>query len=57
MLISITLGPSVVDPMDQAPIIISGWYVGTVNLTARTWSSRLGIYLLRRYVRKITEAK
>ena len=56
MLISITTGPSVVDPTDQAPLVITGC-VGTVSLTARTWSSRLGIYLVRRYVRQIMEGK
>ena len=57
MMISITTGPSMQDPTDQVPIIVLQTGGRPITLTARTWSSRLGVYLVRRYVRQIMEGK
>ena len=50
-MIGITEGPSLIDPTDAAPITITN--DGTfVKLAATSWTSRMAIWLLRRYVKK-----
>ena len=52
MIINVTGGPSFDDPTDIAPlsVYVDGRFV---KLIARTWRSRLAIWLLRQYVEKI----
>lgn len=57
-IIVVTPAPHVGDPLDQAPLIIhvkDGLRAFPVKLTTRTWLSRLGVYLVRRYVRQTVE--
>lgn len=57
-IIVVTAAPHVADPLDQAPLIVhvkDGLRAFPVKLAARTWLSRLGVFLVRRYVRQTVE--
>ena len=56
-MIRIKSGPSVEDPKDQAPIIISLTPGNYIHLAAINWRIRLAIWFLRRYVRQATGQK
>jgi hypothetical protein len=51
---SVSFGPDIADPLDIAPIALqrndgTQW----LQFTAGPWYSRLGLWLLRRYVKQI----